>query len=363
MAFRNHSPAQLTELHQRLMQAVSDDLATTATPGAAVALLLDGQPICISGIGFRDREQTTALDTHAQFYIYSVTKTLVATVMLQLVEQGQIALDTPVQSYLPQVPLETLVTIRQLLNHTAGLPDYGALPVYAEAVRADPTHPWTAAEFLAHSLAQGLVFPPGQGWAYSNIGFLLLRQVIEAVLHTSLSMVLHERLFAPLALRHTFMPQTLAEARQLTPAYSSFFKPDGTFEDVRLLYHPGWVSHGVVVSTAAELAQLIDALFTGTLLSPQSRAAMLAPVIVPQKHPLFQQPAYGLGVMIDPQSAYGSIAGHGGGGPGYSAGALHVPDIQGHAITSVALANCDQSDLGLRVAFTMTALLAETLGC
>jgi D-alanyl-D-alanine carboxypeptidase len=361
MTFSHPSPAQQPELHQRLMESVSHALATTATPGAAVALVLDGQPVFASGVGFRDREQTTALDTDAQFYIYSVTKTLLATVILQLVEHEQIALDTPVQTYLPEVPLETPVTIRQLLNHTGGLPDYGGLPIYFESLRADPSHAWTSAEFLAHTLPQGSRFPPGQGWAYSNVGFMLLGQVIAAVLHTSLHTALDDRLFAPLGLRHTFLAQTLADVQLLAPGYSSFFTADDTLQDIRALYDPGWVSHRVVVSTAAELAGLIDAIFTGELLRPHSRAAMLTPVVVPHKHPLFRQPAYGLGLMIDPQASYGAMVGHGGGGPGYSAGVLHVPDAHGHTITSTALANRDQPDRGLHIAFKLIELLAETL--
>lgn len=360
MTFNNPGPAQQPALHQRLMAAVSQALATTATPGAAVALVLDGRPVFVSGVGFRDREQTTALDADAQFYVYSVTKTLLATVILQLVEHEQIALDTPVQTYLPEMPLETPVTIRQLLNHTGGLPDYGGLPIYAASLRADPTHAWTAAEFLAHTLPQGFRFPPGQGWAYSNIGFLLLGQVIAAVLHTPLHTALHDRLFAPLGLRHTFLARTLADVRSLTPGYSSLFTADDTLQDIRALYDPGWVSHRVVVSTAGELARLTDAILTGDLLRPHSRAAMLTPVVVPHKHPLFRQPAYGLGLMIDPQSSYGVLAGHGGGGPGYSAGVLHVPNVHGHTITSVALANRDQPDLGLQIAFKLIELLAET---
>jgi D-alanyl-D-alanine carboxypeptidase len=121
------------------------------------------------------------------------------------------------------------------------------------------------------------------------------------------------------------------------------------------------VSHGVVISTAPELARLIDALFTGRLLGAERRAAMLEPVLVPHQHPLFQQPAYGLGVMIDPQSRYGVIVGHGGGGPGYSAGALHLPDVHGHRITSIALANRDQDDLGLSLAFQLAMVAADAL--
>ncbi len=356
MAFEN------TDFQQQLVEQVQQGLAATATPGAAVALLLDGQPVLVSGVGFRDPQQTTALDSDAQFYIYSVTKSLLATVILQLVEQGRIALDTPVQIYLPQLPFDTPVTIRQLLNHTAGLPDYGGLPAYTQALQADPTQPWGDDEFLTHTLAQGFRFAPGQGWSYSNIGFLLIRRVIEAALNTSLRAAMHSQIVASLDLRQTFVAETLADVQQLTPGYSQFFRADNGLQDIRLFYHPGWVSHGVVVSTAPELAQMIEALFTGRLLSPQSRAAMLEPVLLSFTHPYFQQPAYGLGVMIDPQSRHGIIAGHAGGGPGYSAGALHLPHVHGHRITSVVLANCDRDDLALRTAFQLAMLLADELG-
>ncbi len=349
------------ELQQRLTETVKEALAATSTPGAAIALLLDGRPALVSAVGFRDLEESTVLDKNARFYIYSVTKSLLATVILQLVEQGRVALDAPVQAYLTHVPLDAPVTVRQLLNHTGGVPDYYALPAYFEVLKADPAQPWTSEDFLAHTLPKGLTFAPGRGWGYSNIGFLLLRKVIERVMNRSLRTALHEQLFVPLDLQQTFVAQTLGDARRLTPGYSGFFSSDDALADVRSLYHPGWVSHGVVMSTAPELAQLIEALFTGRLILPQSLAVMLEPVPVPSEHPLFQQPAYGLGLMIDPESRYGVIAGHGGEGPGYSAAALHLPDVQGHRITSIALANRDQHDLGLRMAFGMAATLADTL--
>jgi D-alanyl-D-alanine carboxypeptidase len=206
------------------------------------------------------------------------------------------------------------------------------------------------------------VFAPGYGWRYSNIGFLLLRQLIETLMRASLRTVLDRHIFIPLGLQHTFLADTLTDAHHLTPGYSSFFRSDNEVQDVRRLYHPWWVAHGVVVATAPELACIIDAIFTGRLLTAHSRAAMLEPVLVPYQHPCFQQPAYGLGVMLDPQSSYGLIAGHGGGGPGYSAGVLHLPDVDGHHITSVVLANRDQDDLGLGMAFKLATILGNALG-
>jgi D-alanyl-D-alanine carboxypeptidase len=257
--------------------------------------------------------------------------------------------------------LDTPVTIRQLLNHTSGLPDYGALPTYQEAVHTHPTHPWTDDDFLVQTLSNGLAFTPGQGWGYSNLGFLLLRQVVEVVTGNSFGTALHKQIIVPLGLQKTFVAHTLDDARHLTPGYSTLFQRDTLVQDVRSSYHPGWVAHGVVVSTAPELVCIIDSLFSGHLLTALSGAAMLEPVLVPYQHTFFQEPAYGLGVMIDPQSRYGLIAGHGGDGPGYSTGALHIPNVHGHRVTSIVLANRDQDDLGLRMAFTLAMTVADLL--
>lgn len=358
MADPSLATSRNTELRRRLTDTVQQVLRDAATPGAAVALVANGQALLEAGVGARDLARTTPLDADAQFYVFSVTKSLLATAALQLVEQGHIALDASVQSYLPALPLATPVTVRQLLRHTGGVPDYSELRAYFEAVKAHPAEPWTPAEFLERTLPRGLKFAPGQGWGYSNIGFLMVRLLLERVTNSPLREVLREGIFAPLGLQRTFVAESLADARTLTPGYSAFFSHDGALADVAPVYHPGWVSHGVVISTAPELARIVEALFAGRLVHPDLIETMLDPVLVPGEHPLFGQPAYGLGLMLDPRSPYGPVAGHGGGGPGYSAAALHFPHVGGQRLVSVALTNRDQDDLGLRIALALTHALA-----
>jgi len=333
-------------------------LKHTETPGAAIAVLVDGAPVVATGVGFADRERTTPLPTDAAFYIYSVTKTVIAALVLRLAEDGRLALDQPVQRYLPELPLATPVPLRRLLNHTGGLPDYGALASYTRDLRADPAHPWTPDEFLQHTLLDGLRFAPGAGWAYSNIGYLLLKLTIERITKQRFASVVQHAIAQPLGLGHTAVAESLADARRLTPAYSAELRTDGAVENVAPVYHPGWVSHGVVISTAAELARVLDALFAGWL-QPASLQAMLEPVVVGGTHPLFNQSAYGLGLMIDAASPHGTVAGHGGGGPGYSAGAICVPDLAGKRVVTVALANRDVPDLGLALAFRLMEVTAH----
>jgi hypothetical protein len=183
--------------------------------------------------------------------------------------------------------------------------------------------------------------------------------LVERAFDAPPGVALREHIFTPLGLASPFVAQSLDDARQLTPGYSRLFAPDEGMGDVRARYHPGWVSHGVVISTALDLARALDGLLSGSLLSAASRAAMLQAVDVPVQHPLFGRPGYGLGLMIDQGSRYGMLAGHGGGGPGYAAGVLYLPDANGRRITSAALANSDQGDAGLRAAFDLMMLAAQ----
>lgn len=349
------------DLQLRLAETVRQALRAADAPGCAAALTVDGRLVFAAGIGGQDRAGVTPLPAEAQCYVYSVTKPLLAVAALQLVAQGHFALDTAVQNSLPALSLATPVTLRQLLCHTGGIPDYGNLPAYTQALRATPTRPWTSAEFLAHTLAQGPAFPPGQGWAYSNTGFLIIRLLLEQISGMPLRALLQRHLFSSLGLRRTFVAETLEDARVLTPGYSAFFHLERELEDIRALYHPGWVAHGVVVASARELARLFDALFTGVLLEPEFIAMLLAPTPVPHTHFWFRQPAYGLGLMLDAQLRYGVTAGHGGEGPGYSVGALHCTEVEGHAVTSVALVNRDQPDVGMRIASALIDALASAL--
>ncbi|MFW6075280.1 MAG: serine hydrolase domain-containing protein [Chloroflexota bacterium] len=329
-------------------------LEDNGIPGASIAVFVDGEPALITAFGSTDLPGTKPLTTDARFYTYSITKTFIAIAMMQLVEEGRLDLDDPVRRYLPELPIPEPITVRQLLNHTAGLPDYGALPEYKRAVRETPDTPWTPDEFLERTMAQGMLFQPGEGWSYSNIGYLILKLLLEELHRSSLKCVLEERLFARLELTQTFVAEDLSDASVLAPGYTTFFDPDGEPRDMTAIYHPGWVSHGVAISTAADTARILDALLAGKLVSESSLEEMLVPIPVEHDHPLFEKPSYGLGLMLDPASQFGLIAGHAGAGPGYSTAAFHFPDVDGSPRTVTVLTSTDTTNVALEVAFMVT---------
>jgi D-alanyl-D-alanine carboxypeptidase len=344
-------------MSRSIVDDIERQIAAAGVPGVAVALLIDGAPALERGIGHRDLARTSPLDAGARFYAYSVTKVMLAAALLRLVDRA--ALDAPMGDLIPDLPYDLPVTLRQVLNHTAGLPDYGALPAYKADLRADPATPWTDVDFLDRTLPRGLLFPPGEGWAYSNIGYLLVRLIVERLAGTPLREALADLVIGPLGLQQTTVAASLDDTQLLTPGYSAELDADGALHDISRRYHPGWVSHGVVIATALDLARMLDGILAGDALGPALPMAMLGPVDVPFPHPLFARPAYGLGLMIDRASPLGLVAGHGGGGPGYAAGALSVTGAVGHRVTAVALANRDHGEIALETAFALLRHGAE----
>jgi CubicO group peptidase (beta-lactamase class C family) len=226
---------------------------------------------------------------------WSIGKTVLAAAAFRLADQGRLDLDAPVTG--------KPFTARQLLAHTAGVPNYGHLAAYHEAVaRGDAA--WPVEELLVRTRADELLFMPGQGWSYSNVGYLFIRQLIERATDSELRSALHVTVFAPLGL-HAVMTRRRDDMDRLLWR---------GLKD----YDPNWVYHGLVVGTPADAARFLDRLFTTPFLSDASRQAMFdaAPITFDLPNRPFGKPTAGTGLMIDPQGPLGLWYGHSGGGPG-----------------------------------------------
>ncbi len=197
-----------------------------------------------------------------------------------------------------------------------------------------PSQPWTFDEFAVHTYAKGFAFPPGEGWDYSNPGYMLLRRVVEVATGESLPRLLARRILAPFDLRHTFVAESISDIACLVPSQSRLVTTGDESVDVRAVYHPGWVSHGVLASTPGDIVTFYHRLFTGALLPADLFAAMTTLVPVPKQVPSrWGRPGYGLGIMGDSASRHGVLWGHNGEGPGYAASAFHAPDLRGRRAT------------------------------
>jgi D-alanyl-D-alanine carboxypeptidase len=262
------------------------------------------------------------------YLAYSITKTFTAVLMLQLRDERRLCLDDPLARWFPRVVGAERISLRRLLNHTAGIPDYGGSRAYHEAVRVSPSTPWSFERFAAETFEKGLRFEPGTGWEYSNPGYMLLKRVAEQVAGGGYATLIAERIARPLGLERTFVPESTEDLSPLAPASSTALAADGAARDVRHRYHPGWVSHGVVASTPSDVARFLDALFRGRVVSSRALDEMTTLVPVPSPtvaEPAWRRPGYGLGIMGDAESRWGRLWGHNGAGPGYATSAFHAP--------------------------------------
>jgi CubicO group peptidase (beta-lactamase class C family) len=226
---------------------------------------------------------------------WSFTKTALSIALLRLWECDKINLDEAVEGK-PFTPA-------QLLRHEAGLPDYGSLPAYHADVEAGRP-PWSVDDLLNAVEADRLRYEPGQGWAYSSIGYREVAQLIERASNLPLSDALSDLVFTPAELPTARLAVTPAD-----------------LEDVQMGgvtgYHPAWVYHGLVVGTAVDAARLLRRLLTGDLFEGSALSRMLERRPLPQfRSELHPDPAYGLGLMLRAMNPLAHPIGHSGSGPG-----------------------------------------------
>ncbi len=259
-----------------------------------------------------------------RFRVGSITKTFVATVVLQLVGERKLALADTVERWLPGVaPNGNQITVRQLLNHTSGLFDYGGDRTFVADAFRHPLKDWTPRQIVAIATAHKPRFAPGAGWSYSDTNYYVLGLIVEAATKHSLGSELRQRIFAPLRLRATSFPTGPDIAGRHAHGY--FLRP---LADVTIGSPSVQWAAGALVSNADDLARFYRALLGGRLLRPNLLQVMET-VVTPT--PGF---SYGLGLQKLREQC-GAVWGHTGASPGYVANALNSKDGRRQVIVLV----------------------------
>ena len=237
---------------------------------------------------------------------WSFTKTALATLALQLVARGQLSLDGLI--------VGRPYSLRQLLQHRAGVPDCSGLAAYHEAIRRGDK-PWEVRQLLKLVAADQLDFEPGKGWRYSNTGYLLVRQMIEAVTGQDLSSVFRNFLFDRLELNSVRLVASAAELS--TTAWGNHSR-----------YDPGWVYHGLLVGTPGDAVRFLHRLMLGYVLPDALLKEMTKYHSVggPLPNRPWRTTGYGLGLMIGRLDGAGFGVGHSGAGPSSANAVYHFGD-------------------------------------
>lgn len=286
------------------LSRIVGQLVRDGAPGA-VAAVRTGTEIRSSAGGLARRRPTVPMTAGVRFRVASLTKTFVATVVLQLVAEGKLRLDDSIERWLPGlVPGGGRITIQELLDHTSGLYDYSDDARFAEAVIADPLRAWPPHRLVAIATAHRPLFAPGRGWSYWNTNYVLLGLVIEAASRTPIEQQLQLRLFKPLHLVHTSFPRDPSISGRHAHGYIGF----ATLPRLRALVDAtsaltpsvSWTA-GAIVSTSDDVTAFYAALLDGRLLPP--------PLVAELKRPV-PGARYGLGLMQAVTScglAYGHV--------------------------------------------------------
>jgi len=219
-----------------------------------------------------------------------------ASVLLQLEQEGVLSLNDPLAKYLPELPLAKEVSLKMLINCTSGYPDYVTYDKFLKAFYADVFRTWSAQELIDIAFEQPMHFKPGEGWSYAHTNFVILGEVIKKATGHPLTAQIQERIIAPFGLSNTFNPPTPAIPQPVLHAYT---RERGVYEE-GTFWNPSWTLPEGAIMTANLEDILISAraIGTGRQLSEKSFARMVAPDTAGIK-PWSEDTFFGLGVVVN----------------------------------------------------------------
>lgn len=330
--------APVGPLADRLLAAT----VSATTPGAT-AVIADKSGIVWTGArGKADLASGSSLQRDSLFRYASITKQFTAALVLRLVDEGRVSLDDDLGKL---VASETpagwhKVTVRQLLNHTSGIPSYTSAPGFM--TEANTARPHSTQQLIDITRGQPMDFIPGTDWRYNNTGYILLQAIVEKLTGKSWHAALGERITGPLGL------STIRCGCVPGPTIVTGHRQDGKVSQVIDMSVPGGA--GALVGNAADLARWAAALHGGKVLKPATYEAMITPTVLSGGRTV----PYGFGLGTGTVRGLATIE-HSGGIFGFATESLYVP---AKGLFVAALSNSEGGD----PASLARRLLAEAAG-
>jgi CubicO group peptidase (beta-lactamase class C family) len=252
---------------------VKDEMQKNHIPGISVAVLSQGKIVFSRQYGLSNVELSVLVNSNSPFKIASLTKPITAIAVMLLAEEGKLSLDSMLSHYLQELPSQwNTVTVRQVLSHTSGIPDYFQSPDWSwrNSWRLDLTHD----EFLKMTAKAPMTFNPGTNMKYSNSGFYLLGMLIENVSGNSYEEYIDKHVFKPLQMNSTRRDSAEAIIPNRVSGYT--FK-DGKLRNAEYTSDTWAYSEGGIITTALDLAKFDSALYTDKLLKRSTIEQMWTP--------------------------------------------------------------------------------------
>ncbi|WRZ93640.1 beta-lactamase family protein [Streptomyces sp. NBC_01007] len=254
--------------HDRALQKQLEELVRSpgGPPGAIAVLRREGESRIVRA-GVADIDSGRPIEPNDHTRIASTAKAFSGAVALGLVDRGTLSLGDTIGRRLPSLPRKWhAVTLRQLLNHTSGLPDYTRSPEFLEILTADPRHHFDSRRLLDYVAGEPLLFRPGSQYKYSNSDNIAVALMAEAATGRRYEQLLRELVYRPLRLRDTSLPQGYEMPEPYMHGYD--VQPPNPPEDIsEVLSASGVWASGGIISTPADLTRFIRGYAGGALIS------------------------------------------------------------------------------------------------
>lgn len=304
-----------------------------------------GKVIYQNSKGYSDIANHQLNNGFSRFQLASVSKLFTATAIMQLVEKGKLKLDDSLAKYLQTFPYPN-ITIRQLLSHTSGLPDF------RDVYRIKSEHPLNNSDIIPDLVKFGhLVVPPGTQWNYSSIGYGLLAILVEKISGLSFPSYVKEFICKPSGMTHSYVLDPYQQYQDSLRAISyvpsggdSLTAGDSVHTELANPFQT-IIGPGLMVSSAEDLLLFSEALYKNVILSKETQDEMYAPVKLADGNfaEFGNAPIYvGLGWFIDMDHSSGTIVSHNGGSRGIST--ILIRNLQNHQ-TVIVLENSDNNGI------------------
>lgn len=346
---------------RRLRQALDELVAMPSGPPGAYALITRDGHVAGIAAGAVRVGAGRAPGPRTRMRIASVSKAITGAAALRLVQQGRLALDQPIGDVLPSLPSAWHgVTLRQLLSHTGGIPDFSGSPGFAKAVNASPQLPPAPEGLLAFVADEPLDFPPGSRFRYSNSGPVIVGLMVQAVTGSAFAQAVGDVVLRPVGMPATVLPAGVAVPR---PVLHGYAWNGGRPQDVTsLVAFGGWAwASGGFVSTPSDLSRFVRRDAGGALVQGPTRVAQMSFRAGRSSPPGPGANSVGLGIFRY-RTSCGTFYGHTGSILGYTQIIMATRDGRRSAVVSASTQATGGVLRALRVAWAHAACAAVAPG-
>ncbi len=335
----------LNETHAEKVDKLFAYWSKDDTPGAAVVVIKDGQIELNRCYGMANLEDNKPIEPDTAFLLASVTKQFTAMAIMMLADRGKLGYDDPLSKFFPQFPpYAQKITLRHLLNHSAGFPEYDHLFIasgqidrnWPRSAKSEPASFEPTSKDALSILAEVQVphFPAGEQFEYSNSGYVILAQIVEKVSGQSFADFLQRHIFQPLGMKRSLLyDETRPKVPNVATSYRYTLK-DGSYRDIDYAPQNAIYGEDNVYTTIEDMVKWDQALYTEKLV----KTATLREAFTPGKLNSGEATIYGFGWFVRPILGLDAVD-HGGSWLGFRTGIVRFP---GERFSVVVLANSAQ---------------------